>query len=115
MSNAARFIAITAIPMSAGFTSEAYDFIDRDLFSLQAVWSGADAVDATIMIQGSNNKIDWVDFNSTECAIRLNSAASTDMFDSNQQISCHWLRAVYSEGANTAGTLALYFLIKSSK
>ncbi len=73
--------------------------------SLQVVWSGLDALDATVELQVSNNNTDWNCYGGA-VPVTLDVAAESQVFEFREFMS-RYVRLRYVRGSVTTGTITI--------
>lgn len=103
--------------MGSNFEGEKFDFQDLELFSLHAVWTGADGTDGTsrIWMEASNNGQDWAPIANTSLDFVVATPSDNCIYDSNGPFCTQYIRVMYQAGDTTTGTLKLLLLGKSTK
>ena len=77
--------------------------------SVQYVWSGASATNATIKLQQSNNGTNWHDISGSSVTV---AAASGAGLVEMSGITTALIRAVFTRNAETTGTITAHFMLK---
>lgn len=89
--------------------------IDTSYFrylSIQGVWSGADATDATIIPEFSNDGNNWEQDTSSAAAVTIGAAAGSDGWEWPRALGWRYVRVAYTPNTNSTGTLTLYYMLK---
>jgi len=78
--------------------------------SVHYVWTGGSHSDATITLQESNDRVNWVTLTSAATL----GATSGDAIIKSTAVACQYVRVAFVGGANTTGLLNLYAIAKRS-
>jgi hypothetical protein len=97
--------------MSASADGDAIDVRDVRSGSFFVKWSGASAADATLKIQESGNKEDWVDVSGKTVTIAAASGYSIIKF-ADADLQSPYLRAVFTKNAEATGPLTVDYFFK---
>ncbi len=103
-------------PMRADFVSDIVDFKDMQVGSIQVKWSGNDALDGEIFVEGSNvPEDDW--FDEVNLGYKILDDDGTKGKRKNQLFNLgllgfRYARVKYFKGANTTGEIEIIALGK---
>lgn len=93
--------------------TEGLDLTQFPLLTIQAVWTGLDALDATLQPEVSNNGVHWLPPSGGEGPITLSASADTDGWEW-QKMGWRYVRVKYVANSVTEGLISLYFFAKRS-
>lgn len=96
------------ISMSSDFTTSALDVLYFDMGALQINWSGADATDGVVIIQGSIDGVNWCDIPTGRT---IDMAAGSQLFNVTSY-GFRWVRLKFSANTNTTGTFNALSVLK---
>lgn len=94
---------INALPASSN--QSASTEIDLKFVSMQIICTGLDHADGVIKLQDSDDGTNWNDV--TGATITVNSGTSSNMIR-NSVHTGKFVKAVWTHGTNTAGTITVY-------
>jgi len=80
-----------------------------EVISVQAVWSGLTALDATMIIEASNNGSSWNTLDADKNMIVMDTAADTQIWNITQ-LQNNFVRLRYVANANTGGSAIVSFV-----
>ena len=98
------------VPLTADYFTPGMCILQFDMGSLQVIWENADATDAVVSLQSSNDEINWADIETLACGLK--SAQGSKMFDLTTT-AVKFIRLKLESGSNTTGTMKLQYLLKS--
>lgn len=102
----------TSRSMAASFETGAIDVRGITIAAFEIEWSGADATDATIKLQGSVTGVNWCDIENSSTTI---SAAAGDALWELHDIGVARVRAVFTANTNTTGTISIIGATKADR
>lgn len=97
--------------MQTGTPSARIDAGNYQSGMIMAKWTGNDALDATIYVQGSLNGLDWGNMGAViddVGSVTINTANDSQLWDF-QIFPFSFVRLVYASGTNTTGSLTIIF------
>lgn len=98
-----------AMATSGDATSGAFEIKELVGFSVQVRWSGASATDADVLIQGSNDGINF----SPVSTINIGAASGSVMYNLERAMFSH-IRVVFDKNSETTGLLTVILAGKSA-
>ena len=103
----------SSVSMSTSFASASYNVLGWDCGSLQFVWSGATSMDAILIPQASNDKINWCNLVKSTSAKTVNAVSGCDMYIL-EFFGYRWVRFYFSSQGESTGTITGTLLVTRS-
>ena len=107
-------LVVAGTSIGSSFNSPWQDVRYHNRGSIQAIWSGADATDATIMPQASNNKVDWCNLASATTVKKVDGASGCQLYEFTDMGYSYW-RIAFTANTNTTGTIQIITVLKRDR
>ena len=106
---------MAAASMAADFESACINVDEAMTASIDVLWSGGDGTTSSIVLQGSNDKVNWCDVDEDPCVI--SGAAGHHLIDMTQlqRFSFWWMRAKFVSGDATTGMVTVTARVKRNR
>ena len=98
----------TTYSISSSFSSESIDTRYLTQGSLQFTWSNFDAFNARVILQGSNDAINWVDFGGAAGGITITRSDSSQLWEFTI-FTTRYIRLDFTANNVSTGTATLLF------
>ncbi len=112
---AALFGAFTPVPnlvsaesMAASFTSDPVNVFFDECGSVQFIWSGMDVADGSVGVEVSDDGVNWCQYGSPEVITDM----AGDHVIQLTKLGFWYMRAVYTRGTATAGTIDIIHVLQ---
>lgn len=109
-----RFIVLPGTSISADFDSPKQDVRFHNRGAIQAVWTGADATDASIIPEASLDTINWCALASGTNVKKVDAASGCQIYEFTDIGYAYW-RIKFVANANTTGTIEVRTIIKRDR
>lgn len=106
-------VLISAQSLAADFVTDKLETRYHDIAFVQATYTGADANDAVMTMQGSADGTNWDTYSSSATTLTPSGSGSASM--EKEKLGAAYIRVAVSNGTNTTGTITLRYVLKASK
>lgn len=103
------YFAQDNIDLSTSLKSDVFNVEKHMIGSVHFVWSGVDATDGAINIEGSNDKLNWQPLYDSN---QIMSAASGNYIFEFYAFATRYIRLSYTANSNTTGTAYIRVVLK---
>lgn len=100
--------------MGSDFNSQPQDVRFHNRGAIQAIWTGADATDATIIPQASLDKTNWCDLVGGANIKKVNAASGCQLYEFVDVGYAYW-RIKFTAVSNTTGTINIISILKRDR
>lgn len=107
-------LVVPGTSIGASFNSPWQDVRFHNRGAIQAVWTGADAVDALIIPQASLDTINWCDLASGSLIKKVDQPAANAMYEFTDIGFSYW-RIRFDAASNTTGTMSVITILKRDR
>lgn len=90
--------------LTGDFVSDIWNVESLKSSSIQFNWTGADAVDSTLVPQVSNDGVNFSDADTPPPTLTLDAASGTKMWVFREELAVRYIRLSYTAASNTTGT-----------